>query len=205
MRKLQNERCRVCRRLGLKLFLKGRRCYDKCPIDRAGAIPPGAHGHKFSRPTFYSEQLKEKQRLRAIYGLTESQLKACFAQAREAKGEPTDEVLSQILELRLDNVLYRLGFSSSRRTARQLVVHGKVLVDGKKVTIPSYRVSLGQIVSLVSGAEKIPQVKQALEEETALPAWLAKKALVGTVKAKPQKEEIKIDANVSAVIEFYSR
>ena len=205
MRKLQNERCRICRRLGIKLFLKGRRCYEKCPIDRAGAIPPGIHGHKFSRPTFYSEQLKEKQRLRAIYGLTESQLKAYFSQAREAEGEPTDEVLLQILELRLDNILYRLGFSPSRRTARQLIVHGKVLVDGKKVTIPSYRVSSGQVVSLVSGTEKIPQVKQALEEESSLPVWLTRKALAGTVKTMPKKEDVEVDADVSAVIEFYSR
>ena len=205
MKKLQNEKCRICRRLGIKLFLKGKRCYEKCPIDRAGAIPPGVHGRKFSRPTFYSEQLKEKQRLKATYGLNETQMKIYFKQARNIENEPTDEVLLQILESRLDNVLYRLGFCPNRRSARQLVVHGKVLVDGQKVTIPSYQVGVGQVVSLAGRAENIPQIKQALEEETAIPSWLEKKALVGTVKEKPQKDNVEVAADVSAVIEFYSR
>ncbi|MDD3679726.1 MAG: 30S ribosomal protein S4 [Candidatus Shapirobacteria bacterium] len=205
MQKLQNKKCRICRRLGVKLFLKGKRCYEKCPIDRSGAIPPGVHGRKFSRPTFYSEQLKEKQRLKAIYGLNEVQLKNYFDKARNVEGEPTDEILLQLLELRLDNILYRLGFSSNRRTARQLIVHGKVLVDGHKVTIPSYRVNLGQVVSLTNQAQNIPQIKQVLEETVAVPGWLEKKALAGTIKHWPKKEDIEVEANVSTVIEFYSR
>ncbi|MDD3531836.1 MAG: 30S ribosomal protein S4 [Candidatus Shapirobacteria bacterium] len=205
MRKLQNNKCRICRRFGIKLFLKGKRCYEKCPIDRAGAIPPGVHGRKFSRPTFYSEQLKEKQRLKAIYGLNEAQMKTCFKRARNVENEPTDEVLLQILESRLDNVLYRLGFSPNRRSARQMVVHGKVLVDGQKVTIPSYQVKIGQVVSLTGGVENVPQIKQALEEETAIPDWLERKALAGTVKEKPKKDDIEVAADVSVVIEFYSR
>ncbi|MGI6278409.1 MAG: 30S ribosomal protein S4 [Patescibacteria group bacterium] len=205
MKKLQNKKCRICRRLGTKLFLKGKRCYEKCPIDRAGAIPPGVHGRRFSRPTPYSEQLKEKQRLKAIYGLNETQLKAYFKQAFKVKDEPTDEVLLQVLESRLDNVLYRLGLSPNRRTARQLVNHGHILVDNHKVTIPSYRVSPGQVISLAKGAKDIPQVKEALEEEISIPGWLRKKALVGTVKELPKKDDVEVDADISAVIEFYSR
>jgi small subunit ribosomal protein S4 len=199
MQKLQNQKCRICRRLGTKLFLKGKHCYEKCPIDRAGAIPPGVHGRKFSRPTFYSEQLKEKQRLKAIYGLTEAQLKVAFTNARSAKGEPTDE------RLRLDNVVYRLGFAPNRRTARQLVSHGKILVNGRKVTIPSCLVGVKEVISLADQAQDIPQVKQTLSEETSLPSWLKKKALVGTIKNLPKKEEVEIDANIASVIEFYSR
>lgn len=205
MKQIRENKCRICRRLGIKLFLKGKRCYEKCPIDRAGAIPPGIHGRRFSRPTPYSEQLKEKQRLKAIYGLGEAQLKNYFKQARTAKGEPTDEVLLQFLETRLDNVLYRLGLVPNRRTARQLIVHGKVLVDGKKVTIPSYRVGNGQIASLVNKAQDIPQVDQALAEKVTVPGWLTRKALAGTIKRIPKKEDVEVDADVSAVIEFYSR
>ncbi len=205
MKQIRENKCRICRRLGIKLFLKGKRCYEKCPIDRAGAIPPGIHGRRFSRPTPYSEQLKEKQRLKAIYGLGEAQLKNYFKQARTAKGEPTDEVLLQFLETRLDNVLYRLGLVPNRRTARQLIVHGKVLVDGKKVTIPSYRVGNGQIASLVNKAQDIPQVSQALAEKVTVPGWLTRKALAGTIKRIPKKEDVEVDADVSAVIEFYSR
>ena len=205
MKKLHHNKCRICRRLGVKLFLKGKHCYEKCPIDRAGAIPPGVHGKRYSRPTPYSEQLKEKQRLRAIYGLTEVQLKNYFNRARGVEGKQTDELLLQFLESRLDNILYRLGFTPNRRTARQLIGHGKVMVDGKKVTIPSYQVNCGQVISLINKAETIPQVKQILAEKTAIPDWLERKALLGTVKRMPKKEDIEVGADVSIVIEFYSR
>lgn len=205
MKKLSENKCRICRRLGVKLFLKGKRCYEKCPIDRAGAISPGVHGQKFSRPTSYSEQLKEKQRLKAIYGLKENQLKRYFHQARAKKGEPTNEVLIQFLETRLDNVLYRLGLAPNRRTARQLVAHGKVLVDGKKVMMSSYRVTPGQVVNLVSQAQSIPQVGQTLAETLSVPDWLTRKALSGTVKRAPRQEDTNLEADISAVIEFYSR
>jgi len=205
MKQIRENKCRICRRLGIKLFLKGKRCYEKCPIDRAGAIPPGIHGRRFSRPTPYSEQLKEKQRLKAIYGLGEAQLKNYFKQARTAKGEPTDEVLLQFLETRLDKVLYRLGLDPQRRSDPKLIVCGKVLVDGKKVTIPSYRVGNGQIASLVNKAQDIPQVSQALAEKVTVPGWLTRKALAGTIKRIPKKEDVEVDADVSAVIEFYSR
>jgi len=205
MKKLQENKCRICRRLGVKLFLKGKRCYEKCPIDRAGAISPGVHGQKCSRPTSYSEQLKEKQRLKIIYGLKENQLKKYFRQARARKGEPTNEVLLQFLETRLDNVLYRLGLAPNRRTARQLITHGKVFVDGRKVAIPSYQVAPGQVVNLASQAQSIPQVNQILAETLSVPSWLAKKALSGTVKRAPKQEDASIEADISAVIEFYSR
>jgi len=146
----------------------------------------------------------EKQKVKALYGLSEHHLKRYFNEARRYR-EETDVALWQILESRLDNVLFRLGFAPNRRTARQLINHKKVFVDGKRVTIPSYRVKPGQLVSLDKKALEIPQVNKAVEENSPLPSWLKKKALVGKVVKLPSKEDIKEDIDVALIIEFYSR
>ena len=197
--------CRLCRRLGVKLFLKGSRCFSPlCPLEKKGAVPPGVHGNSFRRLSAYGKQLAEKQKIKALYGLSEHHLKRYFDEARRHRKE-TDTALWQILESRLDNVLFRLGFAPNRRTARQLVNHKKVFVDGKRVTIPSYRVKPGQLVSLDKKALEIPQVNKTIEENPPLPSWLKKKALVGKVVKLPSKEDIKEDIDVALIIEFYSR
>jgi len=204
MKRQQERKCRICRRLGEKLFLKGKRCYNKCPIDKKGAIPPGVHGKKFNRPSFYAQQLNEKQKLQAVYGISESQLKTYFKKARQEKKE-TDLVLLQLLEMRLDNVLFRMGLVPNRRTGRQLIGHGKVIVDGQKVTIPSFGVKKDQVIALQGKAEEISQIKEVLAEEVTIPTWLKRKALVGIVVRAPQLADIDVKMDLSQVIQFYSR
>jgi len=204
MKRQQDRKCRICRRLEEKLFLKGKRCYNKCPIDKKGAIPPGVHGKIFNRPSFYSQQLKEKQKLQATYGISELQLKNYFMKARREK-EETDLVLLRLLEMRLDNVLFRMGFTPNRRTGRQLIGHGKVTVDGQKVTIPSYKVKEAQVIALQKKAEEISQIKEVLAEEVTIPAWLKRKALVGTVVHAPKLADIDMKMDLAQVIQFYSR
>jgi len=198
-------KCRQCRRLGVKLFLKGERCFTHaCPLERKGAIPPGVHGKRFSRPSSYKDQLTEKQKLKVSYGLSERQLKKYFEEARRGK-EETDFVLFQLLESRLDSVVFRLKLVPNRRTARQLISHGHVLVDGKKVQAASYQVKVGQTITLNKEAMKIPTVAKAVEEkETPLP-WLKRQALVGKLERLPAKEEVDAGADILRIIESYSR
>jgi small subunit ribosomal protein S4 len=199
-------KCKLCRREKTKLFLKGERCYTQCPIDKKGAVPPGQHGLKMStrRTSDYSRQLREKQKVKRIYGLFEKQMKNYFQKAVKTK-QATGEALLQLLELRLDNVLYRLGFVSSRRLARQLISHKHVLVDGKKVNIPSYRLKKGQAVALGTKALKMDLIKKALADKTETPKWLKKKAAVGQIIRLPQREEIEGDINDQLIVEYYSR
>ncbi len=204
MKKISQKKCRICRRLGEKLFLKGKRCYNNCPIDRKGAIPPGQHGRRYSRPSPYELQLKEKQKLRAIYGLSEAQLRNALEKARQMK-EETDLALLQLLERRLDSVLFSLGFVPNRRTGRQLIAHGKVKVNNEKVTIPSYKVQVGQVITLDQDIKNIPQVKKTLEEDIVVPEWLKRKGIVGTLKRLPTEEEIDSEADITQIIAFYSR
>ena len=190
--------CRICRRLGVKLFLKGKRCFSpSCPIERKGAIAPGVHGRRFSRPSPYKKQLLEKQKLKVSYGISEHQLKNYFKKARKSGGE-TDLALMQMLESRLDNVIFRLGLTPNRKTARQLVNHGKVVVDSRRVTVPSFGVKPGQIVAIKEEASTYS------EKITPLP-WLKRKALVGKMIRWPKKEELDTQVDILSIVEFYSR
>lgn len=200
--------CRLCRREGTKLFLKGTRCYgEKCAIDRR-SYPPGQHGQGRMRTSEYSLQLREKQKLKRIYGLLERQFRGYFMRAERMKGI-TGENLLALLERRLDNVVYRIGFASSRREARQLVGHGHLLVDGGKVNIPSYLVVVGQTVSIREKSQTVLPIQKALEgvDGRGVPAWLEldKTRFAGRVKELPTKEDIALPVNEQLVVELYSR
>lgn len=207
MAKYIDAKCRLCRREGVKLFLKGERCYSpKCPIERKGAVPPGQHGQKRRRRlSDYGRQLREKQKTKRFYGVLEQQFENYFKKAAKVK-EATGGMLLQLLESRLDNVIFRLGFVPSRSVARQLISHGHVLVDGKKVNISSYQVKPGQIVTLAPKGLEIEQVKKSLaEKERKIPIWLERKAAVGKVARLPKREEIDVDIDEHLIVEFYSR
>jgi small subunit ribosomal protein S4 len=207
MARYTDPKCRLCRREGVKLFLKGERCFSlKCPIEKKGAVPPGQHGLKSGRRlSDFGKQLREKQKAKRLYGILERQFKNYFEKASKAKGN-TGELLLQFLELRLDNLVYRLGLVSSRSIARQLINHGHVLVDGKKITIPSYQVKTGQVVSLGTKGLKINHVQEALKDRGfRTPKWLSRKAAVGKIERLPKREEIEVDINQDLIVEFYSR
>ena len=207
MAKYNDAKCRLCRREGAKLFLKGERCYSpKCPIERKGAVPPGQHGPKRQRRlSSYGQQLRAKQKVRRIYGVLERQFRRYFQQAiKERKN--TGTVLLQILESRLDNVVFRLGLAPSRSVARQLVDHGHVLVEGRKVDVASYQVKPGQMITLKPKALAIETVKKALaEKDRQTPAWLQKKAVVGKMVRLPKRDEIAAEIDETLIVEYYSR
>lgn len=207
MARYKDAKCRLCRREGVKLFLKGTRCFSpKCPIERRGGVPAGQHGQRgLRRLSEFGVQLREKQKAKRLYGVLERQFRRNFEQAAKVR-EATGEALLQLLETRLDNVVYRLGFTLSRGIARQLVTHGHISVDGKKVNIPSYRVRPGEIISLAPKGLKISQVKTALEEkDRVIPGWLERKAAVGKVVRLPKREEIDASINEQLIVEYYSR
>lgn len=201
-------KCRRCRREGVKLFLKGTRCFsNQCPIEKKQALPPGQHGvrgRRRRRVSDYGVQLREKQKLKRLYGITERQLRRYFNQALKKKKD-TGEVLLQLLETRLDNVIYRLGFVAGRSTARQLISHGHVLVDGKKVDIPSFNVKPGETMTVSTKALSLALVKKSLSEKGKLPDWLEKKAAVGRLVRPPERIEVEADVNENLIVEFYSR
>ncbi len=202
-------KCEQCRREGEKLFLKGERCYlTKCAVTRRG-YPPGMHGPKGkARLTGYGTQLREKQKAKRIYGILERQFKNYFEKASKRMGD-TSEFLLQLLEMRLDNVIYRLGFAKARQQARQMVGHGLLFVNGKKVTIPSFQVKIGDVISIKPSAaskkifQNLPQTLQKQE----VPAWLALDVtkLEGKVTRKPTKDDLKTQFDLKMIIEFYSR
>lgn len=201
--------CRLCRREGMKLFLKGERCYkEKCAIERRNA-PPGQHGAGRRRKVrAYGLQLREKQKLRRIYGLLEGQFRRTFTEANRRKGV-TGENLLRLLELRLDNVVYSLGFATSRAQARQLVRHGHVEVAGRRVDIPSYRVGSGQEVSVREKSRKNPAIREAMEfaQGRGIPAWLEldMDGFKGKVLETPAREEIRFPIQEQLIVELYSR
>lgn len=202
-------RCAQCRRDGEKLFLKGDRCNTaKCGIIRRG-YPPGVHGPKGKiRLTGYGIQLREKQKTKHIYGILERQFRNYFEKAIKKTGD-TSEFLLQLLEMRFDNVIYRLGFGKSRQQARQLVGHGLFSVNGKKVTIPSYQVKIGDVISVKENraAKKVFQNLPQTLAKYEPPAWLALDAakIEGKVIRKPTKDDIKTQFDLKMIIEFYSR
>lgn len=191
---------RLSRREGLALFAK-----DLKAIERKGAVAPGQHGARMRRRiSEYGLQLREKQKAKRIYGILERQFRKYFMIASKVKGA-TGQVLLELLETRLDNVVYRLGFTSSRAEARQLVSHGHISVDGKKINIPSLKVKVGQTIALSSQLGDNTQVKKSLEAHGALPEWLDRKATVGKVLKLPGREEMEESVNEQLIVEFYSR
>jgi small subunit ribosomal protein S4 len=192
----------------LKLFLKGERCYtDKCAIERRN-YPPGQHGQ--GRPKFseYSIQLREKQKVKRIYGLLENQFRRTFAEANRSKGI-TGETLLTLLERRLDNVAYRLGFASSRAEARTLVRHGHLLVNGRKTNIPSYTVRAGDVISVKERSRQMGRVQSAMEgaQRRGVPDWaeVDREALSGRIKILPSRADITMPVNEKLIVELYSK
>ena len=208
MAKYTDAKCRLCRREGVKLFLKGARCYSpKCPIEKRGGQIPGQHGKKQGRPRLsgYGIQLREKQKAKRFYGVLETQFHRYYEEAIKSR-QNTGEVLMRLLETRLDNLVYRLGLTLSRSLARQLVSHGNVLVDGKKIDVPSYSVKPGQVISVSPHGSKINFVAEAQKvEDVALPSWLSRKAIVGKLERFPSRDEISSEIKENLIIEFYSR
>jgi len=200
--------CRICRREGRKLFLKGERCStDKCVlVKREG--PPGeiAKRRRRAKQSGYAIHLREKQNLKRIYGLLENQFKNYFRIAERKKGI-TGEILLELLERRLDNVVYVLGIAPSRKSARQFVNHGHILVNSKKVNIPSYLVSQDDAITLKEKSKKLVLVESALKEEREVPKWLSfdKESLQGKVVAIPQREDIPVDIKEELIVELYSK
>lgn len=201
--------CRLCRREGEKLFLKGEKCYtDKCPVDRR-TYPPGQHGQgRRQRPTEYGMHLREKQKLRRIYGVLERQFRRYYEEAARKRGV-TGENLLVLLETRLDNVVYRLGFAPSRPAARQLVMHGHFAVNGQKVDIPSYHVKPGDVISVRERSRTLSLIKESVEaaQSRGVPSWLElnAEALSGTVKHLPARAEIDVQVQEHLIVEHYSR
>ena len=202
-------KCRQCRREGEKLFLKGEKCFtDKCAIERR-AYAPGQHGQKSgARLSDYGKQLREKQKTRRIYGVLERQFRKTYAAAASSKGV-TGERLLQLLEARLDNVAYRMGFGASRSEARQVVRHNGILVNGKRVNIPSYEVSPGDVIEVAEKAKAQLRIKAASEAAASrnIPEWMEvdTKALKGKFKALPARAELPTTVNESLIIELYSK
>ena len=208
MAKYRGPVCRLCRREGVKLFLKGSRCMtEKCAIERR-SYPPGQHGQGRQRVSEYSAQLREKQKLKRIYGLQERQFRGLFGKAERHEGI-TGELLLKLLECRLDNVVYRLGFACSRREARQLVNHGHFLVNGRKTDVPSYHAKVGDAIEVRQRSRAVGAIVASLDaaESRGIPAWLElnREAFKGTVKAVPTKDEIALPVNEQMVVELYSR
>jgi small subunit ribosomal protein S4 len=200
--------CRLCRREGTKLFLKGDRCFsDKCSVERRN-YPPGQHGQTRPRFSDYGMQLREKQKVKRMYRLMERQFARTMDMASRMKGRTGENLLS-LLERRLDNVVFRLGFATSRAEARQLVRHGHFLLNGRRATIPSLLVKPGMKITLAPGSREITRITAALDalERRSIPSWLEldKEAFEGTVKAMPIREEITLPIQEQLIVELYSR
>jgi small subunit ribosomal protein S4 len=200
--------CRLCRREGEKLFLKGSRCMtEKCAIERR-SYAPGQHGQARPRISDYSMQLREKQKLRRIYGLQERQFRGIFERAERQSGV-TGDALLRLLECRLDNVAYRLGFGASRKQARQVVSHGHLTMNGKKITVPGAIVKAGDVIEVRERSRNLAAIQTALEavDSRGIPEWLEldKGACKGTIRALPTKDQIALPVNEQMVVELYSR
>jgi small subunit ribosomal protein S4 len=209
MAKNLEPQCKQCRRIGEKLFLKGEKCSTpKCPLVKR-PYPPGIHGPKGKkRQTDYGLQLQEKQKAKKFYGLTEKQFKLTLDNAKKKQGDAGENFL-KLLEMRLDNILYRLGFASSHFEARQLVNHGHFLINNKKVNIPSYNTKTGEMISLKSGSRRIKafaSIEEKLKNKN-LPSWLNLdlKELSAKILHEPTSDDLKSNINIPMIIEFYSR
>lgn len=201
-------KCRQCRREGEKLFLKGEKCFSsKCAVENR-PFPPGQHGQRRTRLSDYARQLRAKQKLRRIYGILEGQFRSYYQEADRRKGS-TGENLLQLLEMRLDNVVFRMGFGVSRTEARQLVRHNGVTVNGRKVNIPSYSVKAGDVVGVAERAKNQLRVKAAMElaQQRGIPEWMEVDAskLEGVFKSIPERSELPADIQEQLVVELYSK
>lgn len=200
--------CKICRRESVKLFLKGDRCYtDKCSFERRG-YAPGQHGLRRGKVTEYALRLREKQKVKRLYGLLENQFHGYFVKAERSRGVTGENLLS-LLERRLDNVVFRMGFANSRSEARQLVRHNHFLINGKKVNIPSYLVKTGTIVELKEKSKKNLKINAALDavNRRGIPEWLEsnKETLKGTVKSLPKREYLTLPIQEQLIVELYSK
>jgi small subunit ribosomal protein S4 len=207
MARYADAKCRLCRREGMKLFLKGTRCFtDRCAIERRN-YPPGQHGLNRGKLTPFGVQLREKQKAKRIYGVLENQFRRYFQWAERQKGV-TGENLLRLLECRLDNVVYRLGFASSRRESRQMVAHGHFQVNGRKVSIPSYLVKVGDVVQLRPSSTLAPRLEDNLNAGRGqAPQWLELDAAErkGYVRSLPLREDIQIPVSEQLIVELYSK
>lgn len=200
--------CRICRREGEKLFLKGDRCYtEKCAVERR-KYPPGQHGQGFKKLSDYGIQLREKQKVRKIYGLLERQFRRYFYEAERRKGI-TGEILLQLVESRLDNTVYRMGFAPNRVRARQLISHGHIVVNGKKINLPSYQVREGDSVSVKDSSRDMPEIIDSLSkvEHRGIPAWVEVDSVnhTGKVLRIPSRDEIQLPVQEQLIVELYSK
>jgi small subunit ribosomal protein S4 len=208
MARYKEAKCKLCRRENLKLFLKGERCYtDKCAMERR-PYPPGQHGQARSKISEYGLQLREKQKMRRIYGVLEKQFRSYYSEAARRKGV-TGEQLIQLLERRLDNVVYRLGFANNRDEARQFVRHGHFKLNGKKVNIPSLSVRAGDSLTVVDGSKQNTHIQAAIAnvEKRGVPQWLELDGnnFKGSVKALPSREDVTMPLQEQLVVELYSK
>lgn len=208
MAKYTGSKCRQCRREAGKLYLKGEKCFtSKCPVETR-PFPPGQHGQRRTRLSGYALQLREKQKLRRIYGVLENQFRKYYAEAARRKGS-TGENLLQLLECRLDNVVYRMGFAASRSEARQLVRHNGVNVNGTKLNIPSAQISPSDVIAVSAQAQKQLRIQSAVEnaQQRGISDWIdvdAKK-LEGVFKSRPERSELPPEINEQLVVELYSK
>ena len=208
MARYTDSSCRLCRRENLKMYLKGDRCYtDKCAIERR-PYPPGQHGQGRAKFSEYGVQLREKQKVKRMYGLLERQFRLYYARAAAKKGK-TGENLLQALELRLDNVVFRAGFADTRNEARQLVRHGHFAVNGRRVNMPSFALKTGDAIEVREKSRKVVRLTEALEavDRRGVPPWLEvdKKAFKATLKASPLREDLTMPINEQLIVELYSK
>lgn len=206
MARYTDANCRLCRREGQKLFLKGDRCYGvKCAMEKRN-FPPGQHGQGRKKTSEYGLQLREKQKAKRFYGLLETQFRNTFDKAAAKKGIAGENLLI-MLETRLDNVVFRLGFAASRKEARQLVVHGHFTVNGKKVDIPSYNVKAGDVIKIKEKSTNSPKFKEIKEMSINVPAWMSVDVskLEGTIVSMPTRAEIDTPVAEHLIVELYSK
>ncbi len=205
MAKYTSADCKQCRREGCKLFLKGERCLTKCSFDKRPVVP-GQHGTARKKVTEYGIQLREKQKVRRAYGMLEKQFRIYYEKATRSK-EGTGWALLKMLELRLDNVAYRLGLGASRAEARQVVNHGHVTVNGKKVNIPSYQVKVGDVIAVKENKQNLEMFTSLKDAKIVTPKWLEFNAetLTGKVLALPERDDIDLNIQEHLIVEFYSR
>jgi len=201
-------KCRLCRREGTKIFLKGDRCYtDKCPYERR-PYPPGQHGRKRKKSSDYENQLREKQKVRRMYGILEDQFHHYFLIAERQKGV-TGTNLLRLLEMRLDNIIYKMGFANSRDQARQLVRHGHVQVNGRKTDLPSVQLKAEDEIAVSEKGKKIPFVQEASDvvDRRGIPEWIEidSQEFKGRIKQKPEREDITFPINEHLIVELYSK
>lgn len=208
MAKYIGPKCRQCRREGGKLYLKGEKCFtSKCPVEKR-PFPPGQHGQRRTRLSDYAIQLREKQKLRRIYGVLEDQFRKYYQWAATTKGS-TGENLLQLLESRLDNVVYRMGFSASRSESRQLLRHNGISINGSRVNVPSYQVQPNDVVSVAEKCRKQLRITSAIElaQQRGISDWIDTdtKKMEGVYKSRPERSELPADINEHLIVELYSK